>query len=733
MKFNLLAWAIAFAWASPAWSQSASALSEPTQSEPENSNVSTLDTVVITGTRTERRLQEVPASISVLNEQDFERSQPQYLGDELVTVPGVFVRRRDGGSFSTVTIRGVPERHHNDTFLLMLDGVPYVSGNEETEMDVVPVDAVQRAEIVKGPMSALYGRGGVAGTLSYFSVDPFTAGSKAGLRVGSYGAIKPFATVSKRFSDTAAFTVSASADRLDGWADHTQRKAESLFAKGSWLYGDDSSVDVVYLHHRNRQELGSFLPLAADGSVIPLPRGERSFNGLANARSSRDTDSLYAILNHRLSANWRLKLTGSVNQRTYGFRGGFWTGYDAAAQTISMIGYDENGTKSTTGYLDAQLTGQIGRHRLVAGASLERMRHHPRSSYEGTPFTFYQQVIDTRTGLAINPQNFIRDQTLNAEALSRVDSLYVQDEFDLAPHWRLTLGARHDRFSRDVDYAQTPSTIWGDPSGVTPAAHAEGGGSHTSPKVALTWNLAPTTTLYASFGQGYSPALRPAWAFSGRPTSLKPEVATGYEIGAKGSALDGILGYSVALYKLNRKDLAEWVMNSAGGFQYSNVGKQRSQGLEVSTNWKLDALAKGLTGYLNYAYTDSKWINKNLVNEHTGTPYDFSGNRVPGVPKHQVAIGGAYELGGGFGIYGGLQYFGSYFIDQPNTAKSKSYAVVDVGATYRAPGKRGWEARLHIGNLTNKRYYNYVGGNDGPQYAAVGSPREVYVTLAYRF
>jgi iron complex outermembrane receptor protein len=731
MKLRVLSLAIAMAYLSPALAQTP-APQTPVSPDEAGTGAQKLDTVVITGTRTERRLQEVPGSISVVGEKQLERSQPQYLGDELATVPGIFLNREEQGSYNTVIIRGVPTRHHNDTFLLLLDGIPRMSANEEVDMDFLPVEAVRRVEVVKGPMSALYGRGGVAGTLSYFTLDPFAAGNSVGLKVGSFGTYKPFGTFSQRLSDDAALMVAASHEKSDGWADDAQRKSSSLFVKGSWLIGPESSLDVALLHHRNRQGLSSYVPLAADGSVIELPRGRRANNNIDDAHADRQTDTLYAIWNQRLTADWKLKLSASLGNRDGTYKGGFWNSYDAAARTISWLGF-EGITDARTGYLDAQFTGQVGAHRIVAGVSHEQTRAKPIENWTGAPFTFYEQLVDVTTGRVIDPASFITDQRLRATSRARVSSLYLQDEIDLAAQWRLTVGLRHDRFSRKVSYAEGQETIFGDPNGTIPAEQADGDGSRTSPKLGLTWNLAPTTSLYASYGEGYSPALGPIWAFAGRPRTLKPEIARGYEVGAKGSALGGTLGYAVALYRLDRKDLAEWVSNGNGTFSYINIGKQRSQGLEVETSWKLDALSRGLSAYANYAYVDAKWIDKDIVDEFSGTPYNFSGNKVPGAPPHQLALGAAYEPGTGFGFYGGVQRVGSYFIDQPNTAKGKGYTTVDAGISYRPAALPGLLARLHVKNLTDKTYYNYFGGNDGPLFAAAAAPRDVSLTVSYRF
>lgn len=118
MKPTLLALSIALAYLPGAQAQS---------SDTGTKEVHTLETIVVSGTRTERRLQEVPGSISVVGEKQLESSQPQYLGDELATVPGIFLNREEQGSYNTIIIRGVPTRHHNDTFLMLLDCVPFAA------------------------------------------------------------------------------------------------------------------------------------------------------------------------------------------------------------------------------------------------------------------------------------------------------------------------------------------------------------------------------------------------------------------------------------------------------------------------------------------------------------------------------------------------------------------------------------------------------------------------------
>ncbi|MEO1369475.1 MAG: TonB-dependent receptor plug domain-containing protein, partial [Acidobacteriota bacterium] len=127
------------------------------------------DEIVVLATRSEKRALEVPAHVTTI---DFDDAVDDgfYAGaDELRGQPGIFFRRSEGDNdaFLFVNFRGVTGNHGNDTFLALVDGIPFVSGDEEVLMSEIPYGAVSNVEIVRGPVSALYGRGGIAGAISY--------------------------------------------------------------------------------------------------------------------------------------------------------------------------------------------------------------------------------------------------------------------------------------------------------------------------------------------------------------------------------------------------------------------------------------------------------------------------------------------------------------------------------------------------------------------------------------
>jgi len=112
-----------------------------------------IEELVVTATRLERDVMKVPAAVTVQNMEDLRRQGFTYGTDEFRGVPGVFFRRGEGDrdEFPFVVFRGITGNHGNDTFLALIDGIPFVGPDEEVFLREVPYPAVERVEIVRGP------------------------------------------------------------------------------------------------------------------------------------------------------------------------------------------------------------------------------------------------------------------------------------------------------------------------------------------------------------------------------------------------------------------------------------------------------------------------------------------------------------------------------------------------------------------------------------------------------
>lgn len=153
----------------------------------------TLDPMVITATRSEKRDVDVPASTTILSTQDLKNTGAQNLQVALGRVPGLIYKTfaPGGGAMGTmaneIAIRGVS----NGT-LVMLNGTP-MNLRGKYFLDAIPVESVERVEIVKGGGSVLYGSEAMGGVINIITKKDFSNSVSVGY--GNYGQQKYSATV----------------------------------------------------------------------------------------------------------------------------------------------------------------------------------------------------------------------------------------------------------------------------------------------------------------------------------------------------------------------------------------------------------------------------------------------------------------------------------------------------------------------------------------------------------
>lgn len=196
----------------------AAVLAAPARAQPGRGAATPLPSVVVTAARTETRIDETLADVTVIDRAEIERSTGRTLPELLAQQPGVQFASNGGlGKLSSVFLRGLESRHT----LLLIDGVRYGSATVGIPIwENLPLDEIERIEIVRGPLSGLYGSDAVGGVVQIFtrrgvqglrSNASVSAGSDrykqgtAGLRFGSGafdGAVQLSHTRNRGFSST---------------------------------------------------------------------------------------------------------------------------------------------------------------------------------------------------------------------------------------------------------------------------------------------------------------------------------------------------------------------------------------------------------------------------------------------------------------------------------------------------------------------------------------------------
>lgn len=120
-----------------------------------------VDEIIVSSPRVEKNLMRVPASISLITEEQIQQGQQQLTLDEsLVRVPGVFMQNRHNFSQALrISIRGFGARSPFGIrgIKLMIDGVPATLPDGQGNVDEIDLGSTQRIEVIRGPASSLYG------------------------------------------------------------------------------------------------------------------------------------------------------------------------------------------------------------------------------------------------------------------------------------------------------------------------------------------------------------------------------------------------------------------------------------------------------------------------------------------------------------------------------------------------------------------------------------------------
>ena len=231
----------------------------------------TLDPMVITATRSEKRDVDVPASTTILSIQDLKNTGAQNLQVALGRVPGLIYKTfaPGGGAMGTmaneIAIRGVS----NGT-LVMLNGTP-MNLRGKYFLDAIPVESVERVEIVKGGGSVLYGSEAMGGVINIITKKEFSNSVSVGY--GNYGQQKYSATVGagdlnigytlEKWGDVD--TISRSHNKGDKHTDMTGSEKRNLFLN----YKLNDNLNFLYNYYETNVRYDTWF----DNAYKDVPKG----------------------------------------------------------------------------------------------------------------------------------------------------------------------------------------------------------------------------------------------------------------------------------------------------------------------------------------------------------------------------------------------------------------------------------------------------------------------------
>jgi iron complex outermembrane receptor protein len=706
----------------------------------ENEEISELDEIVVTATRTNSSLSDAPAAVTVISAEDIEAKNASRLGDVLDQVPSLYLRGgalgQSQGTIGTsgMSLRGVDQ---NKT-LILLDGQPIQDASSGKVNWRIPfVEDIARVEVVPGAFSSLYGSNAVGGVVNIITKRPDKRELAAKIKKGWGDASGEDASIyfrdkmdnglgfagglgyQNRDSYVNDFVVKTSAcppapapctprTPVTGAQGITTREGVPAYLVGDlgatpWkaanatakLFYDLNARDKIFggiNHQETKQRYSQFNTYLRDAATgAPVSSGLLDINGQPLALSNYDFTLFSFLPLHEAATRYFAGYDGTIGddyllridlariKRAYSF-----TLASPAATWDSGAG-SLSDTPNSGIDASAQLTLPAGtRQVFVTGLAIHRdsvnQQIHALSNWRDP---------DSRT--AVNSGYNGNSTTISA---------FVQDEIDMADKLKVYLGGRLDKWETKGDnfiVATASSTSY-------PTRSV----SAFSPKASAVYKYSDAAMFRMSVGRSFrAPANQDLYTSStsrGRTTAgdpnLQPERGTTWEVGVESRIAENTKA-TAAYYDTRLSNLIYLKQVDAANSLRINAGKAKIRGIELAIASKL---AEGLELGANYAYIDSNIL------ENAADPMSV-GKRLTDSPRNIAGV----ELTARRGSWSGTldaRYVSHIFWTAQNTdlvegvpGSYDAHTMVNAKLGYEF--SKGVKGAVAINNLLNKKAYSY--------------------------
>lgn len=635
---------------------------------PATTNRGALKEVVVTATRTERSIYEVPASVNVLTGKTLAAKNRQNIFDALRDVESLdFVAQQSVGHQVTPSIRGMSTQ-------VLVDGVALDSIVSQVMgrggLNFTSLQDVERIEVMHGPASALYGPNTVGGVINVLPKRwKGASGAEVNATYGTHNTQTVGAAIGTA-KENFDVRLSAYDAKSDGYKSNPTTDLSGQYDLAPKDWKDNKIGLMTGFRPTDNHELIFSYQQYATRSV--------AYGGRLNNRSDLDGDSTSIGYRYDWSADTNIKVNfrSTKLEQKYTFDRWYWTGVlttpgTVAATDLALFRY--GGRNSDSKFFQAMLqTRPFNGNELILGYSRDT-----------GDFEQYSAVVSSGARTVTGSK-------------SKIDGLFVQDEQRFG-FLALTAGIRQDRIGL------SPDTING-----VPKNGSDSVANVVNPRLGARFHLTDATSFYASYGTAYVPALnlyrfvQPSTTRVDNP-DLKPETSTTYEVGMNNRMTIGTL--RTALYHTNYKDkIAYGTDASTGRGQYQNLALVKVDGVEVAYQGDLGG---GWQPYANYSYNKSRDYAK------SGAP----GTQTLRMAPHRFNAGMTYASGDTWSATLNARHVsGLYFNNLTQAQWADGHIQVDakIGAALPMLGNK-WEGFLAVNNLTDKKYetFNKLEWSDG--------------------
>ena len=647
-----------------------------------------LDVIVVTGEKRERNLQDVPASISVVTQEDLDLLPGRSLADAAAIAPNVIVQNQGGRTGTYFYTRGIGRSELNFPIVSVnVNGVAL----PDPSFFGLDLDAASQVEFLRGPQGTLYGQNTLGGVINISLREPGD----------EFAGSADFLAGERGYRESAL--------RLEGPILGDRLKAAGTFF-WSDVHGFIQNTTTGAPQNSERTLGGSLFVVAepTDDLRIELNYfGQDRADGLAQFSQATD---LFAIANDAPTEEDTLSHIAGL-KISYDFGGVLLesqTGF-SKIDRFTENDLDFSAFAFATATADSDIEQWTQEVRLVSQSDgpLNYIVGLYGLSLKNDFDVFINDLVDAGTiGAPTSINDLVRFEDRAFAAFGQVN--YV------AGRWELIAGLRYQYEEIETDNTNTVFALPLSPSSppllpVT-AVNGEDDYNELLPRFAATYAARDDLKVYGSVSRGFraggfnnTALTAERIGITGIPTSFGPEFTWNYELGAKWRLPGGLGRVDVAAFYIDWSDLqAEQIApgslidfrtNSAAA---TSIGAEIEARLFPAENWEVGATF----GYANAEYDE-------FIELISGA--DLASNQVAGGAEITWSVFARYDDEDAFGAVGlasnvSANGVSGRFFDVANQAPGDDYALVNarLGLTYD-----NWEVFAFARNVFDERYIEF--------------------------
>lgn len=696
-----------------AWSQEAAPAQQAGSAAPESNKLEVVKidgarqpykTISATGAmKTDTPIRDMAQSVRVLTADVLVDAGVTKLADALDLGSGIAKQSNLGGLWDSYAMRGFTgDPNFGSDY--MVNGFNYSRGYNGVR------DAANTAsvEVLKGPASALYGRGEPGGTVNITTKKPlFVPEYTLGLSGGSYSTFRQTADLTGPISDKIAYRLNAAHEKADSYRDTVESERTLVSPSFLWMLGDDTTLSYELEYSKQEASFDRGI-VAVNGKLDAVPRS-RYFGDPNDGPHVIKTTGNQVFLQHYFNDDWSIQ-TGlsyressikGISTEVTAFKSGSTSIVNRQRRTRDNQALDVSGRFELLG----KVRGAGLQHNLLVGVDAykftdNRLQFRVRN-VPALEFDLYNPVYGyTPPAFPAAPLTWTHEE-------QRSKSVYGQDQIDLSAQWKLLLGVRYDKYDQSVLNLNNSRTV-------------EQSLSATSPRAGLVYQPSKSLSLYATASKSFRPNSGVSRAFESFPA----ETGKSGEVGAKFDSADGKITSTLAIYKISKNNVLTPDPVDPNNFSIA-AGEVQSKGVELDLSGEL---AAGLRLSAAYAFTDAKVARDNNA--------FLVGRQLANVPRHSgnLMLVQAFALGGNAATAGVvLNYTGAREgavapLVTADDFKLPAYTTVKLTGSYAI--SKQWKFSLDIDNVFDKTFYS---SSYSQMWVYPGNGRKFTLAAQYKF